>query len=36
MPAGVDDIGQHLLNANAPLHQPPKAYKEVAVDPEGY
>jgi len=38
-PAGVDDIGQHLLNANAPLWQPPKEHKEIAVDPtvfEGY
>jgi serine-type D-Ala-D-Ala carboxypeptidase/endopeptidase len=38
-PAGVDDIGQHLLNANAPLWQPPKEHKEIAVDSkvfEGY
>jgi serine-type D-Ala-D-Ala carboxypeptidase/endopeptidase len=33
-PAGVDDIGQHLLNANAPLYQPPKEHKQVAVDPK--
>jgi len=33
-PAGVDDIGQHLLNANAPLWQPPKEHKEIAVDPK--
>lgn len=33
-PAGVDDIGQHLLNANAPLWQPPKEHKEVSVDPK--
>lgn len=32
--AGVDDIGQHLLNTNAPLYQPPKERKEVAVDPK--
>jgi serine-type D-Ala-D-Ala carboxypeptidase/endopeptidase len=32
--AGVDDIGQHLLNANAPLYQPPKEHKQVAVDPK--
>jgi hypothetical protein len=31
-PAGVDDIGQHLLNANAPLWQPPTEHKQVAVD----
>lgn len=28
-PAGVDDIGQHLLNANAPLWQPPTEHKQV-------
>ena len=38
-PAGVDDIGLHLLNTKAPLlnesaFQPPKARKEVAVDPK--
>lgn len=33
-PAGVDDIGQHLLNTNAPLYQPPKEHKQVAVDPK--
>jgi CubicO group peptidase (beta-lactamase class C family) len=32
--AGVDDIGQHLLNAKAPLWQPPKEHKQVAVDPK--
>ena len=32
--AGVDDIGQHLLNTNAPLYQPPKEHKQVAVDPK--
>ncbi|HKW17467.1 MAG TPA: serine hydrolase [Terriglobales bacterium] len=32
--AGVDDIGQHLLNTNAPLWQPPKEHEEVAVDPK--
>ena len=31
-PAGIDDIGQHLLNANAPLWQPPTEHKQVAVD----
>ena len=29
---GVDDIGQHLLNASAPLSQSPKERKEIAVD----
>jgi len=33
-PAGVDDIGQHLLDVNAPLWQPPKEHKQVAVDPK--
>ena len=33
-PAGVDDIGQHLLNANAPLWQPPKEHKQMPVDPK--
>ena len=33
-PAGVDDIGQHLLNSNAPLRQPPAEHKQVAVDPK--
>jgi serine-type D-Ala-D-Ala carboxypeptidase/endopeptidase len=32
--AGVDDIGQHLLNPNAPLWQPPKEHKQIAVDPK--
>ena len=32
--AGVDDIGQRLLNSNAPLWQPPKEHKQVAVDPK--
>jgi CubicO group peptidase (beta-lactamase class C family) len=32
--AGVDDIGQHLLNASAPLWQPPKEHKQIAVDPK--
>ena len=32
--AGVDDIGQHLLNASVPLYAPPKPHKEVAVDPK--
>jgi CubicO group peptidase (beta-lactamase class C family) len=30
--AGIDDIGQHLLNTSAPLYQPPKEHKEIAVD----
>ena len=33
-PAGVDDIGQHLLNADAPLWQPPKEHQQIAVDPK--
>jgi serine-type D-Ala-D-Ala carboxypeptidase/endopeptidase len=33
-PEGVDDIGQHLLNADAPLWQPPKEHKPIAVDPK--
>jgi len=32
--AGVDDIGQHLLNNNAPLWQPPKEHTQTAVDPK--
>lgn len=32
--AGVDDIGQHLLNADAPLWQPPREHKQVAIDPK--
>lgn len=32
--AGVDDIGQHLLNPNAPLYRPPAEHKQVAVDPK--
>ncbi|MGA9352699.1 MAG: serine hydrolase [Terriglobales bacterium] len=31
---GVDDIGQHLLDASFPLIQPPKEHKQVAVDPK--
>jgi D-alanyl-D-alanine-carboxypeptidase/D-alanyl-D-alanine-endopeptidase len=31
-PGGVDDIGQHLLHADAPLWQPPKEHKQIAVD----
>jgi hypothetical protein len=30
--AGIDNIGQHLLNTSAPLCQPPKERKEIAVD----
>ena len=30
--SGVDDIGQHLLDANAPLYRPPSERKQVAVD----
>ena len=33
-PAGVDDIGRHLLDASAPLWQPPKEHKQIAVDPK--
>jgi serine-type D-Ala-D-Ala carboxypeptidase/endopeptidase len=33
-PEGVDDIGQHLLNADAPLWQPPKEHKPIAVAPK--
>ncbi len=32
--SGMDDIGQHLLNPSAPLAQPPKEHKEIAVDPK--
>ncbi len=32
--AGVDDLGQHLLNANVPLYQPPKEHKQITVDPK--
>ena len=32
--AGVDDIGQHLLDAGVPLWQPPKEHNQVAVDPK--
>jgi CubicO group peptidase (beta-lactamase class C family) len=31
--AGVDDIGMHLLDPGVPLLTPPKARKEVALDP---
>jgi len=37
--AGIDDIGQHLLDIKYPLYAAPKQRKEVAVDPklfEGY
>jgi D-alanyl-D-alanine-carboxypeptidase/D-alanyl-D-alanine-endopeptidase len=37
--AGVDDIGNHLLNTSTPLWQPSKERTEIAVDPkvfEGY
>jgi len=33
-PAGVDDIGRHLLDPSAPLYQPPEERKRVAVDPK--
>lgn len=33
-PVGVDDIGRHLLDANAPLAQPPKTHTEVSIDPK--
>jgi serine-type D-Ala-D-Ala carboxypeptidase/endopeptidase len=32
--AGVDDIGRHLLDASVPLIKPPKAHKEIAIDPK--
>jgi serine-type D-Ala-D-Ala carboxypeptidase/endopeptidase len=32
--AGVDDIGQHLLNTGTPLYQPPKERKEISVNPK--
>lgn len=35
-PEGVDDLGHHLLDADAPLMQPPKQHKEVHVDPKIY
>jgi serine-type D-Ala-D-Ala carboxypeptidase/endopeptidase len=31
---GVDDIGHHLMDKNFPLAAPPKAHKEIAVDPK--
>jgi CubicO group peptidase (beta-lactamase class C family) len=34
--AGVDDIGQHLLNPAVPLFQPPKAHEAITVDPKLY
>jgi D-alanyl-D-alanine-carboxypeptidase/D-alanyl-D-alanine-endopeptidase len=37
--AGVDDIGLHVLDAQLPTWQPPKAHTEIAVDAnlfEGY
>jgi CubicO group peptidase (beta-lactamase class C family)/glucose/arabinose dehydrogenase len=33
-PIGVDDIGVHLLDRNAPLYSPPPPRKETAVDPK--
>jgi serine-type D-Ala-D-Ala carboxypeptidase/endopeptidase len=33
-PAGVDDIGRHLLDPAEPLLQAPKPRKEIAVDPK--
>ena len=32
--AGIDDIGEHLLDIKAPLYTAPKQRKEVAVDPK--
>jgi CubicO group peptidase (beta-lactamase class C family) len=32
--AGVDDIGRHLLDPQAPLLSAPKQHKETAVDPK--
>jgi D-alanyl-D-alanine-carboxypeptidase/D-alanyl-D-alanine-endopeptidase len=31
-PAGVDDIGHHLLDPAFPLNAPPKGHKEITVD----
>jgi serine-type D-Ala-D-Ala carboxypeptidase/endopeptidase len=33
-PAGVDDIGRHLLDTAVPLMAPPKEHKQVTVDPK--
>jgi len=33
-PAGVDDIGRHLLDSQSPLIEPPKQRQEISVDPE--
>jgi CubicO group peptidase (beta-lactamase class C family) len=33
-PAGVDDIGRHLLDSQSPLLEPPKQRQEISVDPE--
>jgi len=33
-PAGVDDIGRHLLDPTAALWQPPKEHQQVAVEPK--
>lgn len=38
-PAGVDDIGRHLLDPTFPLAAPPKEHKQVNIDPiilDGY
>jgi CubicO group peptidase (beta-lactamase class C family) len=32
--AGVDDIGQHVLNTSAALYQPPEERKQISVDPK--
>jgi len=33
-PAGIDDIGMHLLDSQAPLLPAPKEHKEIAVNPK--
>jgi len=35
-PSGIDDIGFHLLNPNAPLAnpEPPKQHSEIRIDPK--
>jgi CubicO group peptidase (beta-lactamase class C family) len=33
-PAGIDDIGMHLLDSRLPLLPPPKEHKEIAVNPK--
>jgi CubicO group peptidase (beta-lactamase class C family) len=33
-PAGVDDIGRHLLDASATLIAPPREHQQITVDPK--